>query len=145
MEKTPLLPKAVAGLVIENKILFPDPEIKSDKQGAHQHHVRYREFVLYSLPTLHLNTLHSTRWKPTHGFQNQKGLQWWKRDMKRCSGLRSCFSLHCVDELMWYFSSVSDEGYICKAIDNKLVHVTVLLLFRDFLCTLHFKWPSDKR
>lgn len=45
---------------------------------------------------------------------------------------------------MWCFSRASDEGYVCKAIDDKLVPVTVMSLFCDFLCILHFKWQSDK-
>lgn len=45
---------------------------------------------------------------------------------------------------MWCFSSGSDEGYVCKAIDDKRVHVTAMSLFCDFLCSLHFKWQSDK-
>lgn len=45
---------------------------------------------------------------------------------------------------MWCFSSASDEGYAWKAIDDKLVRVTVMSLFCEFLCTSHFKWQSDK-
>lgn len=34
--------------------------------------------------------------------------------------------------------------YAWKAIDEKLVHLTVMSLLYDFLCTLLFKWQNDK-